>query len=96
MTLEDLYNTERARIRKLALRYSRMFRAEPEDLEQTGALAVCETYLRYVDRTTDEDMLMLSHRIINRMMYKYALKELKHKRILQLDKLERRRNGEIN
>ncbi len=80
MTLEDLYNAERVRIRKLAHRYSRLFKAESDDLEQTGALAVCETYLRYANKATDEVILMLSHRIINRMMYKYALKEFKYKR----------------
>lgn len=96
MTLEELYNAERARIRKLALHYSRLFGAEPEDLEQTGALAVCETYFRYAYKVTDESLLKLSHRIINRMMYKYALKELKHKSTLALNKLQRRRNEEIN
>ena len=79
MTLEELYNAERARIRKLALRYSRIFRVEPEDLEQTGALAVCETYFRYAYKVTDEALFRLSHRIINRMMYKYARSEYRYK-----------------
>ena len=80
MTLEELYNAERARIRKLALRYSRIFRVELEDLEQTGALAVCETYFRYAYKVNDEALFRLSHRIINRMMYKYAISELRHKK----------------
>lgn len=96
MIIEDLYNVERARIHKLARQYSRIFGAELDDLEQTGALAVCETYLRYADKATDDVILMLSHRIVNRMMYKYALKELKYKKTLQWCKLERRRNEEIN
>ena len=82
MTLEELYNAERARIRKLALRYSRIFRVELEDLEQTGALAVCETYFRYAYKVNDEALFRLSHRIINRMMYKYAISELRHKKVI--------------
>lgn len=96
MTLEDLYNAEKARIRKLAFHYSKRFGVEPEDLEQTGALAVCETYLRYACKTSDETMLLLSHRIINRMMYRYALEEIKHRKIICLNKLERKRNEQIN
>ncbi len=96
MTLEELYNAERARIRKLALRYSRIFRVDLEDLEQTGALAVCETYFRYAYKVTDEALLKLSHCIINRMMYKYAVKEKRQKRSFQLNKHEKRKDGEIN
>lgn len=96
MTLEDLYNAEKERIRKLAFHYSRRFGVEPEDLEQIGALAVCETYLRYACKTNNETMLLLSHRIINRMMYSYVVKESKHKKTLRSCKLERRQNEEIN
>jgi len=89
MTLEELYNAERARIRKLALRYSRIFRVELEDLEQTGALAVCETYFRYAYKVNDEALFRLSHRIINRMMYKYVLEEYRLKEKLVNENLER-------
>lgn len=82
MTLEDLYNMEKARIRKLAFRYSRVFGAEPEDLEQTGALAICEAYNKYARKVSDEILLWLSRRIVNRMMYKYALDEFKHKKVI--------------
>jgi len=80
MTLEELYNAERARIRKLALRYARIFLAEKEDLAQVGALAVCETHARYAGKVSEEELLRLSHRIVNRMMYKYAISELRHKK----------------
>jgi len=95
MSLEELYTIERARIRKLAIHYSRIFGAEPEDLLQTGALAVCETYVRYAGSVTDEVLLTLSHRIINRMMYKFALKEYRHRKLLQLYESEAGHNEEI-
>lgn len=88
MTLEELYSAERARIRKLALHYSRIFRVEPEDLEQTGALAVCETYFRYAHKVSDEALLRLSHCIINRMMYRYAISEFRHRKVIFREKVK--------
>jgi len=78
MTLEELYLIEKSRIRKLALRYARMFNAEVDDLFQEGALAVIETYARYAE-LPDEELLKISHRIINRKIYKYAQNEYRHK-----------------
>jgi len=77
MTLEELYLEEKERIKKLARRYARMFCTESEDLAQVGALAVAETYAKYNERP-DEELLKISHTIINRKMYKYAKNEYKH------------------
>ena len=78
MTVEELYLIEKSRIRKLALRYARMFNAEVDDLFQEGALAVIETYARYAE-LPDEDLLKVTHRIVNRKIYKYAQNEHRHK-----------------
>ena len=96
MTLEELYNAERARIRKLALRYSRIFRVELEDLEQTGALAVCETHARYAGKVSEEELLRLSHRIVNRMMYRFAISEYRFKQVIVNGVLERKSKEQIN
>lgn len=77
MTLEELYSIEKSRIRKLALRYARMFNTEVEDLIQEGALAIVETYNSYANRLKDEELLKVSHRIVNRKIYKYARNEYK-------------------
>ena len=79
MTLEELYLIEKSRIRKLSLHYTKMYHAEPEDLFQEGALAVLETYARYAE-LPDEELLRVSHRIVNRKIYKYARNEYRHKR----------------
>jgi len=55
-----------------------MYKAEREDLLQEGFLALLETYARYAE-LPDEELLKVSHRIINRKMYKFAKKEYKHK-----------------
>ena len=78
MTVEELYLIEKSRIRKLALRYARIYHAEPEDLFQEGALAVIETYARYAE-LPDEELLKVSHRIVNRKIYKYARNEYRRK-----------------
>ena len=78
MTLEELYLIEKSRIRKLSLHYTKMYHAEPEDLFQEGALAVLETFIKYAE-LPDEELLKVSHRIVNRKMYKFAKKEYKHK-----------------
>jgi len=78
MTVEELYLIEKSRIRKLALRYARIYHAEPEDLFQEGALAVIETYARYAE-LPDEELLKVSHRIVNRKIYKYAKEEYRRK-----------------
>ena len=78
MTLEELYLIEKDRIKKISFYYARLFHIEPQDLFQEGALAVIETFIRYAE-LPDEELLKVSHRIINRKMYKYARGEHKHK-----------------
>ena len=78
MTLEELYLIEKSRIKKLSLHYARIYHTEPEDLFQEGALAVIETYARYAE-LPDKELLKVSHRIINRKIYKYARNEYRHK-----------------
>jgi len=79
LTLEELYIKERERIKKLAFHYAKMFKAEPEDLFQEGVLALSEIYAKYACKLTDEELLKVSHVVINRKMYKYARSEYKHK-----------------
>ena len=78
MTLEELYLIEKSRIKKLSLHYARIYHTEPEDLYQEGALAVIETFIKYAE-LPDEELLKVSHRIVNRKMYKYARGEHRHK-----------------
>jgi DNA-directed RNA polymerase specialized sigma subunit len=78
MTLEELYLEEKARIEKLSRHYARMFSVEKEDLFQEGVLALAETYARYAYKLQDSELLKVSHRIINRKMYKYARSEYRH------------------
>jgi len=78
MMLEELYLKEKDRIKKLSLHYARIYHAEPEDLFQEGALAIIETYAKYAE-LPDEELLRLSHRIVNRKMYKYARSEYRRK-----------------
>ena len=78
MTLEELYLKEKDRIAKLSKRYARMFRTEKEDLFQEGVLALAETYAKY-GALPDEELFKVSHRIINRKIYKYAQNEYRHK-----------------
>jgi hypothetical protein len=79
MTLEELCLEEKARIEKLSRHYARMFSAEKEALFQEGVLALAETYARYAYKLPDSELLKVSHRIINRKMYKFALKEAQAK-----------------
>ena len=79
MTLEELYLKEKDRIAKLSKRYARMFRTEKEDLFQEGVLALVQTYARYAYKLPDGELLKVSHRIINRKIYKYARNEYRHK-----------------
>ena len=79
MTLEELYLKEKERIAKLSKRYARMFRTEKEDLFQEGVLALAETYAKYAYKLPDGELLKISHRVINRRMYKYAQNEYRHK-----------------
>lgn len=83
MTLEELYIGEKGRIKKLALHYAKMFYAEPEDLFQEGVLALSKVYTKYACKLTDEELLKVSHAVINRKMYKYARNEYKHKTSLR-------------
>ena len=78
MTLEELYLKEHDRIEKLARHYARMFSAEAEDLSQEGVLALAETYAKY-RALPDEELFKVSHRVINRKMYRYAQKEYRYK-----------------
>jgi len=78
MTLEELYLIEKDRIKKLSLYYARIYYTEPEDLFQEGALAVVEAYSKYAE-LPDEDLLKVSHRIVNRKIYKYAKGEYRRK-----------------
>jgi len=79
MTLEELYLKEKDRIEKLSRRYARIFRTEKEDLFQEGVLALAETYAKYAYKLPDGELLKISHRVINRRMYKYAQNEYRHK-----------------
>ena len=79
MTLEELYLKEKDRIEKLSRRYARMFRTEKEDLFQEGVLALAETYAKYAYKLPDGELLKISHRIVNRKIYKYARSEYRHK-----------------
>jgi DNA-directed RNA polymerase specialized sigma subunit len=79
MTLEELYLKEKDRIAKLSRRYARMFRTEKEDLFQEGVLALAETYAKYAYKLQDSELLKISHRMVNRKIYKYARKEFKQK-----------------
>ena len=79
MTLEELYLKEKVRIEKLSRRYARMFRTEKEDLFQEGVLALAETYARYAYKLPDGELLKISHRVVNRKIYKYAKNEYRHK-----------------
>lgn len=83
MTLEELYTEEKSRIKKLAFHYAKMFNAEPEDLFQEGVLALSKVYAKYACKLADEDLLKVSHVVINRKMYKYARGEYKHKTSLK-------------
>ncbi len=79
MTIEELYLEEKERIEKLSRHYARMFSAEKEDLFQEGMLALAETYARYAYRLPDSELLKVSHRIVNRKIYKYAKNEYRQK-----------------
>jgi DNA-directed RNA polymerase specialized sigma24 family protein len=79
MTLEELYSKEKDRIAKLSRRYARMFSAEKEDLFQEGVLALAETYAKYAYKLQDSELLKVSHRIVNRTIYKYAKNEYRQK-----------------
>jgi DNA-directed RNA polymerase specialized sigma subunit len=79
MTLEELYLEEKERIEKLSRRYARMFRTKKEDLFQEGVLALAETYANYAYKLPDGELLKVSHRVINRKMYKYARNEYRQK-----------------
>ena len=79
MTLEELYLKEKDRIEKLSRHYARIFRTEQEDLFQEGVLALAETYAKYAYKLPDGELLKVSHRIVNRKIYKYARKEFKQK-----------------
>ena len=78
MTVEELYLIEKDRIKKLSLYYAKIYLTEAEDLYQEGSLAVVEAYSKYAE-LPDEDLLKVSHRIINRKIYKYARNEYRHK-----------------
>jgi len=78
MTLEELYLIEKDRIKKLSLHYARIYHTEPEDLYQEGALALIETFIKYAE-LPDKELLKVSHRIINRKIYKYAKGEYRRK-----------------
>jgi len=79
MTLEELYLKEKDRIAKLSKRYARMFRTEKEDLFQEGDLALVQTYARYAYKLQDSELLKVSHRIVNRKIYRYARNEYRQK-----------------
>ena len=78
MTVEELYLKEKDRIEKLARHYARMFSSEAEDLSQEGALTVTEIYAKY-GTLPDEELFKVSHRVINRKIYKYAQNEYRYK-----------------
>ena len=79
MTLEELYLKEKDRIAKLSLHYARMFSTEKEDLFQEGVLALVQTYAKYAYKLQDGELLKISHRIVNRKIYKYAQSEYRYK-----------------
>jgi len=79
MTLEELYLKEKDRIAKLSRHYARIFRTEKEDLFQEGVLALAETYAKYAYKLPDGELLKVSHRMVNRKIYKYAQNEYRHK-----------------
>jgi len=79
MTLEELYLKEKDRIEKLSRRYARMFCTEKEDLFQEGVLALAETYAKYAYKLQDGELLKISHRIVNRKIYRYARNEYRQK-----------------
>ena len=79
MTLEELYLKEKVRIEKLSRHYARMFRTEKEDLFQEGVLALAEAYAKYAYKLPDGELLKISHRIVNRKIYKYAKNEYRQK-----------------
>ena len=79
MTLEELYLEEKVRIKKLSRHYARMFCPEKEDLFQEGVLALAETYAKYAYKLPDGELLKVSHRIVNRKIYRYARNEYRHK-----------------
>ena len=79
MTFEELYLKEKDRIEKLSRRYARMFRTEKEDLFQEGVLALAETYAKYAYKLQDSELLKISHRIVNRKIYRYARNEYRQK-----------------
>jgi hypothetical protein len=78
MTVEELYLKEKDRIEKLARHYARIFSSEAEDLFQEGALTVTEIYAKY-GALPDEELFKVSHRVINRKIYKYAQNEYRYK-----------------
>jgi len=78
MTLEELYLKEKDRIRKLSLYYARIYHTEAEDLYQEGSLAIAETYSKYAE-LPDEELLKVTHRIVNRKIYRYARNEYRRK-----------------
>jgi|GEM_PF-1158047 len=77
MTLLELYEANKIRIEKLARHYARMFNIEAEELFQEGMLAVAETYSHYGYNHPEGELLKLAHRLINRKMYRFAIKECK-------------------
>jgi hypothetical protein len=84
MTVEELYLKEKYRIEKLARHYARMFSSKAEDLFQEGALTVTEIYAKY-GVLPDEELFKVSHRVINRKIYKYAQNEYRYKTCPELD-----------
>ena len=84
MTVEKLYLKEKDRIKKLARHYARMFSTEAEDLSQEGALTVTEIYAKY-GALPDEELFKVSHRVINRKIYKYAQNEYRYKTTSSLE-----------
>jgi len=61
---------------------------EREELFQEGMLAVAEAYLEYAYKLQDEELLKVSHRLINRRMYKYAKDEYKYNRTFRQEDKE--------
>jgi hypothetical protein len=61
-----------------------MFSTEAEDLSQEGALTVTEIYAKY-GALPDEELFKVSHRVINRKIYKYAQNEYRYKTCPELD-----------
>jgi len=79
MTLEELYLEEKDRIAKLSRHYARIFRTEKEDLFQEGVLALVQAYAKYAYKLPDGELLKVSHRMVNRKIYKYAQNEYRQK-----------------